>query len=74
MSPKRMNLRKSSEGGGRGFSIQKYMLQILVRVFMSMRLIQNLQHDFLKMRERGGEGCLDFFLENSSVLVTASVQ
>ena len=75
--PKRMNFRKSSEGGvisnpsseGGSFPIQKSMLQIfaIIRGTSVMNFGKNLQHDFPKMR--GGVKAVRSFSENSSVLV-----
>ena len=65
-----MNFRKSSEGGGGSFSIQKFVLQIFAIIDDTsvMNFGKKLQYDFPNMRG-GGSKAVWNFSENSSVLV-----
>ena len=51
--PKRMNFRKSSEGGGGSFSIQKFIA--IIDDTSVMNFGKRLQYDFSKMRGGGGQ-------------------
>ena len=64
-----MNFRKSSEGGGGSFPIQKIMLQIfaIIKGTFVHEFRKKRQHDFPKMR--GESRAVWNFSENSSVLV-----